>query len=747
MADLSITAALLSRAAKRNGYAVPNKGLVFFGIRGLAAESPFSNGFAQSQSGNFADIDYKRMRCTLGQWKVETGEIALFPGSTVPSLPNIANARAKGGTGTNLLMFGRYEHERGMHKLGKRSGHRAFRQAIFFPVWRTADNTDFDLKDKLDFGSSPGDFVFDNIHCAYDENPEHGYSSAGCQVVCGAPMSPARNNAPETGPWKTFIDNGYAGSQKRFVYLLFGAEELSSVDKGGGALKQVVRYGSSGPLARQVQDALISRGLLEGSSDGEFGRLSLMALVAFQRKEFGSAAADGVCGENTAAVLGIALPPLSTAPDAPVPKHSTEVATGANVELEDETDLPPDTLKLLLAALGIDMPAVGPAAPAAAPVAVAPVPAAAADAPEGKLRNFERAQEIIREFEGGFVNDPKDPGGATNFGITKKTLEAWRKRPVTVAEVAAMTYDEAKQIYFAEYWSKSSCDAMPGPLALPVYNVTVHAGPDTAARFLQLALNQNGAAVEVDGGIGGETLGAIPKVPLAELISDYIDLYEAKLRAHKNFAHFKTGFLRRVNKLRLESDKWLAEQGTTITAIPTPKIEDGEAPVTPQTNELIEILIRTLGGASSGQPQTPVATPAPDAPTPTAPQAANLADMLRDLAERLSPSTDTVRPDSAAGGVVTPVNGALGQTIGKALDGKKSALGIIGALASALFMPTAAVTAGAAAPDLSSPLGAILPAVIGGAGQSVAPFLMPISLALTAWGVFGKVDKYFRSKK
>jgi peptidoglycan L-alanyl-D-glutamate endopeptidase CwlK len=236
-------------------------------------------------------------------------------------------------------------------------------------------------------------------------------------------------------------------------------------------------------------------------------------------------------------------------------------------------------------------------------------------------------------------------------------------------------------------------------------------------------------------------------VPLAELISDYIDLYEAKLRAHKNFAHFKTGFLRRVNKLRLESDKWLAEQGTTITAIPTPKIEDGEAPVTPQTNELIEILIRTLGGASSGQPQIPAAPPAPGAPTPPAPQAMNLADMLRDLAERLSPSTDTVRPDSAAGGVVTPVNGALGQTIGKALDGKKSALGIIGALASALFTPTAAVTAGTAAPELSSPLGAILPAVIGSAGQSVAPFLMPISLALTAWGAFGKLDKYFRSKK
>jgi len=82
MTDISVSASLLSRAAKRNGYAVPAKGLVFFGIRGLSPDHPFENTFAQSQPTHFSAYDFRRMRCTLGQWKVETGEVALFPGST-----------------------------------------------------------------------------------------------------------------------------------------------------------------------------------------------------------------------------------------------------------------------------------------------------------------------------------------------------------------------------------------------------------------------------------------------------------------------------------------------------------------------------------------------------------------------------------------------------------------------------------------------------------------------------------------
>jgi len=760
MTDISVSASLLSRAAKRNGYAVPAKGLVFFGIRGLSPDHPFENTFAQSQPTHFSAYDFRRMRCTLGQWKVETGEVALFPGSTVPSLPNITNAKANGGIGTNLLMPGRFEHERGMHKAGKPSGHRAFRQASFQPVWRTADNLDYDLQDRLDFGSSSGDFVWDNIHCAYSDNPEAGYSSAGCQVVCGLPQSPRRNMAPETGPWRAFIDSAYGTtSQTRFVYLLFTADELSSVDKiPDTVLKQVVRFGSSGALAKKVQQALVKQGDLQGTPDGVFGRLSLMALVNFQKRQFGAGAADGVCGEKTAAVLGVDLPTIANAGTAPIPTGPADQATSGNPDIPDETDLAPDVLTLLLAALGLQPttgePAVLP--PAANPGAGTAQGTSASTTGQGTVTppadggraNFERAQEIVREFEGGYSDDPKDPGGATNFGITHKTLAAWRGKPVSKADVANMSYQEAKDIYFSEYWSKSSCGAMPGPLALPVYNVAVHAGRGTAATYLQKALNRNGAAVAVDGGIGGETLGAIAKTPLPDVIGDVIDLYDAKLRAHPDYEHFKNGFNRRVNKLRLEAERWLEEDGEQTLPIPTPNLEEGDPVVTDKVSEIIQALLAALQpgattttGTTTTTPATTTTTttPAPGTGTSVA-AAASLALLLRQLAQGLDGNPVVLPPNSAATNVLTPVNGALGQWLGKLLDGRKSALGIIGVLASALLTPG---TAGGAA--TTSPLGELIPII--GSIPGLAPIMMPISLALTAWGLLGKIDKYVRAAK
>lgn len=757
MTDISISASLLARAAKRNGYAVPAKGLVFFGIRGLSPDHPFENTFAQSQPAHFSAYDFRHMRCTLGQWKVETGEVALFPGSTVPSLPNITSAKAKGGSGTNLLMPGRFEHERGTHKAGKPGGHRAFRQASFQPVWRTADNLDYDLQDRLDFGSGSGDFVWDNIHCAYYDNPEAGYSSAGCQVVCGLPQSPARNMAPETGPWRAFIDSGYGTSQTRFVYLLFTAEELSSVDKvADTVLKQVVRFGSSGALAKKVQQALVKQGDLQGTPDGAFGRLSLMALVDFQKRQFGAGAADGVCGEITAAALGVDLPTIANAGTSPMPAGPADQATSGNPDIPDETDLAPDILTLLLSALGLQPPTGTTTAPPQTSTGLAAGSTQGSGTSttgqgtvtppaDGGKANFERAQEIVREFEGGYSDDPKDPGGATNFGITFKTLRAWRGKPVTKADVANMSYQEAKDIYFSEYWSKSSCGAMPGPLALAVYNVAVHAGLGTAATYLQKALNQNGAAVAVDGGIGGETLGAIPKVPLPDLIGDVIDLYDAKLRAHPNYEHFKNGFNRRVNKLRLETERWLEEDGEQTLPIPTPNLgEEGDPVVTDKVSEIIQALLAALqpGATTTTTPATTTTTtttPATGAGATVA-GAAGLALLLRQLAQGLDGNPVVLPPDSAATNVLTPVNGAFGQWLGKLLDGRKSALGIIGVLASALLSPA---TAGGAA--TTSPLGELIPII--GSIPGLAPIMMPISLALTAWGLLGKVDKYVRAAK
>jgi lysozyme family protein len=94
---------------------------------------------------------------------------------------------------------------------------------------------------------------------------------------------------------------------------------------------------------------------------------------------------------------------------------------------------------------------------------------------------------LVLRAEGGFVNDPADGGGPTNHGITQATLAAWRKRPVTVDEVRALTLAEALAIYRANYWAAAGCDALPSGLDLLLFDMAVNAGPGTARKLLQRA--------------------------------------------------------------------------------------------------------------------------------------------------------------------------------------------------------------------------------------------------------------------
>ncbi len=230
--------------------------------------------------------------------------------------------------------------------------------------------------------------------------------------------------------------------------------------------------------------------------------------------------------------------------------------------------------------------------------------------------NFERAQAVIREFEGGFVDDPKDPDAATNFGITLRTLAKWRAMPVTKRDVMGMSYDEAKEIYFAEYWSKCLCGSMPGPLALPVYNVAVHAGPGTAGNLLRRALSQNGAPLKSAGMIDDDTIIAVAKAPLPSLTSDFIDLYEAKLRASPHFTQFKSGFLRRVAKLRIETETWLAELDIEKPIMPPAKSDNDGVTVTLTREDLIAEILKLLPALSAGSGVAPDITSQPGVAAP-----------------------------------------------------------------------------------------------------------------------------------
>ena len=98
--------------------------------------------------------------------------------------------------------------------------------------------------------------------------------------------------------------------------------------------------------------------------------------------------------------------------------------------------------------------------------------------------NFENCLRFVLQYEGGFVNHPADPGGATNLGITRATLARWRNRPVSIAEVRTLTRDEAAAIYRAHYWNAIGGDLLPAGVDLIGFDIAVNMGVGRAKAWL-----------------------------------------------------------------------------------------------------------------------------------------------------------------------------------------------------------------------------------------------------------------------
>lgn len=137
------------------------------------------------------------------------------------------------------------------------------------------------------------------------------------------------------------------------------------------------------------------------------------------------------------------------------------------------------------------------------------------------------AAEIVAR-EGGYVNDPDDPGGATNFGVTIGTLRALGRDldgdgHVTEADVRALTREDAIEIFIEHYYRRPRIDALPAPIQASVFDMQVNAGAN-AVRLLQRLLNDMGLACTADGVIGPETLAAAAQA-MAIAPDHFVDAY------------------------------------------------------------------------------------------------------------------------------------------------------------------------------------------------------------------------------
>jgi len=147
---------------------------------------------------------------------------------------------------------------------------------------------------------------------------------------------------------------------------------------------------------------------------------------------------------------------------------------------------------------------------------------------------------MVLRHEGGYSADPRDPGGETRFGISKRAYPD--------VDILGLTEDEAKAIYRRDYWDKLRPDELPQELAICVFDCAVNMGRDKAVRLLQRA-----CGVAQDGVMGGNTLAA------ANRLSDAVVRFSAeRIIAYtgiRGFDTFGKGWLRRTITTALEASK------------------------------------------------------------------------------------------------------------------------------------------------------------------------------------------------
>jgi lysozyme family protein len=170
--------------------------------------------------------------------------------------------------------------------------------------------------------------------------------------------------------------------------------------------------------------------------------------------------------------------------------------------------------------------------------------------------------EYVLKHEGGYVDHPKDPGGATNMGITLATLRDWRERPVSKANVKALSRSEAMEIYRALYWNTVKGDDLPAGVDYAVLDFAINSGPDRAARYLQRIVGAT-----QDGRIGPITLALTKRMDAAEVINALCDARLAYLKGLKTWDTFGKGWERRVREVR-EHALEMVEPPSLLTDIP-----------------------------------------------------------------------------------------------------------------------------------------------------------------------------------
>jgi len=155
---------------------------------------------------------------------------------------------------------------------------------------------------------------------------------------------------------------------------------------------------------------------------------------------------------------------------------------------------------------------------------------------------FDKSLAVILYHEGGYVNHPKDPGGATNMGVTKRVYEKWIGKKVKDLDMSLITQKDVTPIYKKNYWDKIKGDKLPAGLSLAVFDFAVNAGVSRASKYLQQLVG-----VKQDGAIGRKTLKAV---------DEYVSTYSKNV-AVKKYSQLRLNFYKRLKTFPTFGRGWL----------------------------------------------------------------------------------------------------------------------------------------------------------------------------------------------
>jgi lysozyme family protein len=181
--------------------------------------------------------------------------------------------------------------------------------------------------------------------------------------------------------------------------------------------------------------------------------------------------------------------------------------------------------------------------------------------------NREASIKATLKHEGGYVDHPADPGGATNWGITIGVAREYWKKDATKADIKAMPQSVAVEIYRKRYWNEIGGDSLPAGLDYAVYDFGVNSGPSRAKAYLALT---NGS--------------------VEDRIKQLCDARLVFLKKLKTWPTFGKGWGRRVSEVRALALKMA--RGSAEAPPPPPDIE----PVEPKAPSVAALIIKFIAG-------------------------------------------------------------------------------------------------------------------------------------------------------